>query len=152
VEHSELSSKNIEAARQGHPGRPRVAFVQPIIPKYRSNFLRRFLEFTKLDILALCGNIRSGKAQKVRNYDGIGGFRHKALWAPFLLVRVQGNVCPIYFNPWNPQDIAEKILLLKNNPDIRSTLVETGKSIVTTFFKSWDEIATNVTEEVKRLI
>jgi glycosyltransferase involved in cell wall biosynthesis len=58
----------------------------------------------------------------------------------------------LYFDPWNPRDIAEKILLLKNNPDIRSRLAETGKSRITTFYKSWYEIVPNVIEEIERLI
>jgi glycosyltransferase involved in cell wall biosynthesis len=57
----------------------------------------------------------------------------------------------LYFDPWNPRDIAEKILLLKNNPDIRSQLLEAGKSRITTFYKSWDEIVSDVVEELERL-
>jgi len=58
----------------------------------------------------------------------------------------------LYFDPWNPQDIAEKILILKNSPDVRSRLAETGKLRIKTFFKSWDEIVSNVIEELERLI
>jgi glycosyltransferase involved in cell wall biosynthesis len=58
----------------------------------------------------------------------------------------------IYFDPWDPQDIAEKILLLKNNPDVRSKLAERGKLRIAAFFKSWGEIVSNVIEELERLI
>ena len=42
----------------------------------------------------------------------------------------------LYFDPWAPQDIAEKILLLKNNPDIRDQLVKAGTARITNFFKA----------------
>jgi glycosyltransferase involved in cell wall biosynthesis len=58
----------------------------------------------------------------------------------------------LYFDPWDQRDIAEKILLLKNNSDMRSKLVMAGKSRIKTFYKSWDEIVTNIIEEIERLI
>ena len=82
----------------------RIAFVTHVIPKYRSDFLRRFSELTKMNILALCGNIKSSKIKKIRNYSEIKGFDYKTLWAPLGLFRVQGNLYPIYFFPtllWN---------------------------------------------------
>ncbi|MBW8040403.1 MAG: glycosyltransferase family 4 protein [Planctomycetes bacterium] len=77
----------------------KVAFVQPIIPKYRSDFLRRFSEFTKLDILSLYGKLRSKKYKKICNYDKIHGFPHKALWAPLVVPRIQGQIYHVYFFP-----------------------------------------------------
>lgn len=80
-------------------GELKVAFVQPIVPKYRNDFLKRFLEFTKLNILALYGNVRSKKNKKIRNYDKIQAFPNKALWAPFGVIRIQENMYPVYFFP-----------------------------------------------------
>jgi glycosyltransferase involved in cell wall biosynthesis len=57
----------------------------------------------------------------------------------------------LYFNPWEPADIAEKILLLKNRPEVRSQLIERGKLRISTFFKSWDEIVSNVIVEMEKL-
>ena len=77
----------------------KVAFVQPIVPKYRSDFLRRLSEFTKLNILALYGDVKSKKIRKIRNYDRIQGFPHRALWALFGFIYIQGNIYVFYFFP-----------------------------------------------------
>ena len=58
----------------------------------------------------------------------------------------------VYFNPWDPEDIVEKILLLKNNPELREKLIEKGKKRASTFFKSWEEILKETVKELELLV
>jgi len=124
---SERSADTVKFARLSKPtGRPvskklKVAFVQPVIPKYRSDFLRRFSEFTKLDILSLYGKLGSKEYKKICNYDKIYGFPRKALWAPLVVPHIQGQIYPIYFFP--------KLLwhLIKFRPDV---VITEGKYMV----------------------
>jgi len=56
----------------------------------------------------------------------------------------------LYFNPWSASDIADKILLLKNNPRLRDRLIEKGKNQVATISKSWNELVSDVMRELER--
>jgi glycosyltransferase involved in cell wall biosynthesis len=58
----------------------------------------------------------------------------------------------IYFNPWDPGDVVEKILLLKNNNKLREELVNKGKNRICRFFISWDKIITDVITELETLV
>lgn len=58
----------------------------------------------------------------------------------------------VYFDPWNPEDIVEKILLLKNNPQLREELVEKGTKRASKFFKSWEEILKETVKELELLV
>jgi len=57
----------------------------------------------------------------------------------------------IYFDPWNPADIAEKILLMKNKPQLRQEIADKGNQRVATFFKSWQEIVGGVIKQLELL-
>jgi glycosyltransferase involved in cell wall biosynthesis len=58
----------------------------------------------------------------------------------------------IYFDPWNPEDVVEKILLLKNNNKLKEELVNKGKDRICRFFMSWDKIVTDVIKELETLV
>jgi len=66
------------------------------------------------------------------------------------------NICDdaaVYFDPWDPGDIVEKILLVKNSPpQLRKELIEKGKRRVSTFYKSWEEILSDVMNELEQLV
>jgi glycosyltransferase involved in cell wall biosynthesis len=57
----------------------------------------------------------------------------------------------LYFNPWDADDIARTILELKNNPKLRQKLICKGKKRVGVFFKSWNEITTEVMKKLEKL-
>lgn len=57
----------------------------------------------------------------------------------------------IYFNPWNPNDIAEKITRIKNNALCRNKLVTKGQKRIGSFFKSWESIVTDIVHELEVL-
>jgi len=58
----------------------------------------------------------------------------------------------IYFDPWNPADVVDKILLLKNNDKLREELVSKGRERVCRFFISWEKIVADVIKELEILV
>ncbi len=58
----------------------------------------------------------------------------------------------LYFNPWDVNDICDKILMLKNDPDLQCSLVENGMMQQAKQPSSWDEIGTNVIRKLESLI
>ena len=63
---------------------------------------------------------------------------------------VCGNAA-IYFDPWSGSDIAEKIVMLKNNENLRTDLIEKGKGRLRSFFVSWEEITKSVIKELENI-
>ena len=57
----------------------------------------------------------------------------------------------LYFSPWEPADITEKITLLKNNSFMRQDLADKGKKRLATFFRSWDSIAMDAMNAIERV-
>ena len=57
----------------------------------------------------------------------------------------------VYFDPWNPADIASAIVRLKNDADLRRRLVAAGDQQKERASKSWDEIAASVMNELAAL-
>ncbi|MDM8006732.1 MAG: glycosyltransferase [Phycisphaerae bacterium] len=57
----------------------------------------------------------------------------------------------IYFDPWNPAEIVDKILLVKSRGQLRADLVRKGSERMSTFFKSWEEIVSNMLREIERI-
>lgn len=57
----------------------------------------------------------------------------------------------LYFNPWDSKDILDKILYLKNNPDIAKNLKEKGSNRIKLFFRDWQDIVKDVLKEVEKL-
>lgn len=62
------------------------------------------------------------------------------------------NEAAIYFNPWNPADVVDKIILLKNNGKLREELVSKGRERVCNFFISWEKIVADVIKELEILV
>ncbi len=58
----------------------------------------------------------------------------------------------IYFDPWNPADVVDKIILLKNNGKLREELVSKGKERVYRFFISWEKIVADAIKELETLV
>ena len=58
----------------------------------------------------------------------------------------------IYFDPWNPEDVVNKIVLLKNNGKLKEELVSKGREHVCHFFISWEKIVADVMKELKMLV
>ena len=58
----------------------------------------------------------------------------------------------VYFDPWDTEDVVEKILLLKNTPPLQKELVQKGKIRVSTFYKNWGSILGDVTNELELLV
>jgi glycosyltransferase involved in cell wall biosynthesis len=56
-----------------------------------------------------------------------------------------------YFDPWNTDDIADKILMLKNNNALAAELAEKGKKRLSLFFRSWSEIVAETIKELELL-
>ncbi|MFA5864694.1 MAG: glycosyltransferase [Phycisphaerae bacterium] len=62
------------------------------------------------------------------------------------------NICgdaALYFNPWSASEVVDKIILLKENIELRKTLVNNGKKQISTFFKGWEEITKDVIRELE---
>lgn len=57
----------------------------------------------------------------------------------------------VYFDPWNPKDIVEKILLLKNSESMRKELVQKGRQRISKFFRSWEQIVSDMLREIENL-
>jgi len=58
----------------------------------------------------------------------------------------------IYFDPWDIEDVVEKILLLKNNDKLKEELVNKGKERICRFFISWDKIVADAIKELEILV
>ena len=57
-----------------------------------------------------------------------------------------------YFNPWDVDDVLNKILNFKNNRQLREALVSNGKSQLRRFSKSWVEITADVIHRLENLV
>jgi glycosyltransferase involved in cell wall biosynthesis len=57
----------------------------------------------------------------------------------------------LYFDPWNPIDIKEKIMLLKNDPELRDQLIRNGSERRNHFFISWEEVTRDTLSELEKL-
>jgi len=57
----------------------------------------------------------------------------------------------LYFNPWDPHDIVEKILAMKADKSLREELKEKGRRRLGMFPKSWEEITKNVIRELEAI-
>lgn len=57
----------------------------------------------------------------------------------------------LYFDPWSPADIVEKILLLKNNCKLKDDLISRGRKRISNFFESWEEITADVIKDLEYL-
>jgi glycosyltransferase involved in cell wall biosynthesis len=57
-----------------------------------------------------------------------------------------------YFDPFDPQSICESILKLKNDSELRRTLVEAGKAMIGERASSWDEMAQEVLRGLEKLV
>ena len=58
----------------------------------------------------------------------------------------------LYFDPWNCDDILEKILFFKKNSDVRKELVSKGNKRISFFFKSWQDIVEEMLKEIESLV
>lgn len=58
----------------------------------------------------------------------------------------------VYFDPWDPADAVEKIIKVKNDLALRQELINKGKIHVKTFFKSWDQVASEAIKELECLV
>ena len=63
---------------------------------------------------------------------------------------VCGDVA-LYFDPWDVRSIKDAILRLKANPDLGREMAARGKVRLQTMFKSWDEIAADLLEQLTKL-
>lgn len=57
----------------------------------------------------------------------------------------------LYFDPWDPADIVNKIIQLKSSPSLQSALKENGAKRISAFFKSWEEIVGDVLRSLEML-
>ncbi len=57
----------------------------------------------------------------------------------------------VYFDPWNPKDIVEKILLMKNSQLQRKRLIQRGSQRLSMFFRSWEQIVSELLREIEKL-
>ena len=57
----------------------------------------------------------------------------------------------LYFNPWDAEDIANKILQLKNNSDLAKTMVENGRKRLPYFGGNWREIIVKALNDIDRI-
>lgn len=58
----------------------------------------------------------------------------------------------LYFDPWKPADVVDKILTLKNDVGLRRELTEKGRKRVSSLFKSWEEIAEQTIRELETMV
>jgi len=57
----------------------------------------------------------------------------------------------IYFNPWKVETILDAILELKNNPEQARKLISAGKTQLESKFRSWDDIAESLMENLREI-
>ncbi len=58
----------------------------------------------------------------------------------------------LYFDPWNIEDVIDKILLIKNDSNLRKDLKEKGLHRVSTFYRSWEQIVSDAITEMETLV
>lgn len=58
----------------------------------------------------------------------------------------------LYFDPWNIDNVVEKILFLKGNPRLQKQLQKKGGERVSSFFSDWDQIAAKAIKELELLV
>ena len=58
----------------------------------------------------------------------------------------------VYFNPWDADDAADKIFMLKNDPHLAGELAQKGKARLASFFRSWSKIVADVIKELELLV
>jgi glycosyltransferase involved in cell wall biosynthesis len=58
----------------------------------------------------------------------------------------------LYFDPWDPSDIIDKILYMKNNSKLREKLIQKGRQRISSFFMSWEEVVTKAINELELLV
>lgn len=66
------------------------------------------------------------------------------------VLRERCNEAAIYFNPYSPEDIAQKIILLFENPKLREELIKKGYERAKIF--KWEDTAKRTIELLERLI
>ena len=57
----------------------------------------------------------------------------------------------LYFDPWDPGDMLDKIQTLRNNAKLKEDLVSKGRERMKRFFKSWDQITAETVQELEKL-
>jgi glycosyltransferase involved in cell wall biosynthesis len=59
----------------------------------------------------------------------------------------------LYFDPWNAESIKDAILRLKNDPDLRKTLVERGRvRLSQSFGRTWQDVAKEMKKGLESLV
>ena len=58
----------------------------------------------------------------------------------------------LYFDPFDPADISDKIVCLKDNNVLRQTLVNKGKDRTSGLFSNWDEVAGSAIKYMEQLM
>lgn len=57
----------------------------------------------------------------------------------------------LYFNPWDPRDIVDKINTIKNDNLLREQLIHNGHQRISSFFRSWEEIIADAIKDIEFL-
>lgn len=57
----------------------------------------------------------------------------------------------LYFDPWDPSDVIDKLCRLKGDLDVQKNLIGKGKTRVSTFFRGWEEITSEIIKELEYL-
>lgn len=57
----------------------------------------------------------------------------------------------LYFDPWNPKSMRDAILEMRQDPDLRKRLVQSGKLRLKETYPSWDEIGGRIVRQLKDL-
>jgi len=57
----------------------------------------------------------------------------------------------LYFDPWNPTDIIDKILALKNDAGLQQKLICKGRQRISSFFRSWQDVTAEAVKQLELL-
>lgn len=57
----------------------------------------------------------------------------------------------LYFNPWDPQDIIDKINTMKKDGFLREGLINNGRQRASSFFRNWEDIVASAIKEIEFL-
>lgn len=57
----------------------------------------------------------------------------------------------LYFDPWDTDDMLNKIQRLRQDPELKEVLVSKGRERMKRFFKSWDQITAETVLELEKL-